>query len=92
MDEDLQNYLKSTFVYDEKIHNYLKDFRNYYSHFFPTGEKPHYDKDSDLNINHYVIQLHKAYIYYNMQIPTEDIIKSNSSKISIGFQLLFIYL
>ncbi|MFQ3837285.1 HEPN domain-containing protein [Staphylococcus nepalensis] len=75
LDKELQKYLKSIFNYDEEIHNYLKEFRHYYSHFFPTGEKPKYNKDTKLNIMNYVLQLHKAYIFYNMGIPAEDIIE-----------------
>ncbi|HGZ4765096.1 TPA: HEPN domain-containing protein, partial [Staphylococcus aureus] len=75
LDLELQEYLKSIFNYSEEIHNYLKKFRHYYSHFFPVGEKPSYNKDTKLNIMNYVLQLHKSYVFSNMGIPANDIIE-----------------
>lgn len=75
LDPELQKYLKNNFNYSEEIHNYLKEFRHYYSHFFPVGEKPSYNKDTKLNIMSYVLQLHKSYVFYNMGIPAKDIIE-----------------
>ena len=44
LDSELQNYLKSIINYDEKLHGYLKEYRHYYSHYFPPSEKPTYQK------------------------------------------------
>lgn len=74
LDNELQYYLKSLINYDEKLHGYLKEYRRYYSHYFPPSEKPIYQKDNIFNISNFVLQLHKFFIMYKIGIPSSEIV------------------
>lgn len=73
LDPYLQEYLESTFVYNPEIHNYLKEFRHYHSHYYDK-ELVSYP-DSDINIFNYTVQLHKAYVLNDIGIDSKDIVK-----------------
>lgn len=74
LDDDLQIYLKNVVNYDESLHNFLKDFRHYHSHYYPIEKKTKYTNDSIFNVSKYVLQLHKAFILTKIGIPSKDII------------------
>ncbi|MGA4514336.1 ApeA-like protein/HEPN superfamily Apea-like protein [Staphylococcus caledonicus] len=74
LDDELQSYLKSIINYDETLHDYLKNYRHYYSHYFPLSEKPIYPKDNLINTSNYVLQLHKSFIMFKIGIPSNEII------------------
>ncbi|WP_312683546.1 hypothetical protein [Mammaliicoccus sciuri] len=72
LDTHLQEHLKSTFDYNPEIHNYLKEFRHYHSHYYDK-ELVSYP-DSDINIFNYTVQLHKAYVLNAIGIDSKDIV------------------
>ncbi|MDU9352052.1 hypothetical protein [Staphylococcus warneri] len=72
--KDLQDYLKSIVNYDDSLHDYLKNFRHYHSHYFSPSEKPTYSKDNIINISKYTLQLHKSFIMFKIGIPSSEII------------------
>lgn len=72
LDTHLQEHLKSTFDYNPEIHNYLKEFRHYHSHYYDK-ELVSYP-DSDINIFNYTVQLHKAYVLNTIGIDSKDIV------------------
>ncbi|CAG7914997.1 hypothetical protein SSCS72_02818 [Mammaliicoccus sciuri] len=73
LDPHLQEHLKSTFVYNPEIHNYLKEFRHYHSHYYDK-ELVSYP-DSEINIFNYTVQLHKAYVLNDIGIDSKDIVE-----------------
>lgn len=74
LEDNLQKHLTSIVNFDEELHEYLKDFRHYHSHYYPIEEKPIYSKDTMYNISNYVLQLHKTFLLTKIGISSEDII------------------
>ncbi|PTI97755.1 hypothetical protein BU019_12385 [Staphylococcus simulans] len=75
LDNDLKVHLKGLVNFKTDIFYYLKDYRNYYSHYFPVKRKPTYKWDNDLRIGEFVLQLHKSYLLTQIGIPSKDIVK-----------------
>ncbi|RIN72522.1 hypothetical protein BU015_12540, partial [Staphylococcus simulans] len=71
LDGNLQNYLKKLIVFDESIHDFMKEYRHYYSHFWLPEETLEYEYDTNFNVSNYAVQLLKAVILSKVGVPTE---------------------